>query len=287
MSITSASVRHEYFDLAYATEPASYYYLLLELDAQELKACWYHLSKNLVTGFAKYALGTGSPATVFAKLLADHPFLKSEFKQTIVAIRSGNYALIPKGYESADHKPLFEITNAFEADNQQLFSYELVNLKASVDFALDTELAKAIQRSFFHPVIVPHVAPRIENALNLLRSGQTKDLMIAHISGEHVDVLVFQNQKLTLANSFFQSGKEDIAYYILYCAEVLGLDPEHAQLSVSGNIGKRDATWALLADYWKLMDIEQRLEHVKVSPKLEAYPGGGFDYLTHYLLCAS
>lgn len=287
MSITSASVQYEYFDLAYATEPASYYYLLLELDAQELKACWYHLSKNLVTGFAKYALGTGHPATVFKKLLVDHPFLKSEFKQTIVAVRSNNYTLIPRGYESPDHKPLFEITNTFEPAAQRLLSYELINLKASVDFAIDTELAEAIHRSFFHPLIVPHVAPRIENALNLLRNGQTKDLMIAHISGEHVDVLVFQDQKLTLANSFFQSGKEDIAYYILYCGEVLGLDPEQAQLSISGNITAGDATWALLADYWTLIDVEQRLEHVKVSPKLDTYPPGNFDYLTHYLLCAS
>jgi len=287
LSAATASAQREFFDLAYSSEPASYYYLLLEIDARQLKACWYHLSKNLVTGFASYPLDSEHPGKLFAKLLSDHPFLKSEFKQTVITVRSHNYALIPKTHESPDRQALFEITNTFQPENQVLLSHDLINLKASVNFAIGTEWAEVIRHTFFHPVIVPHIAPRIENALNTLKSGETKDMVLAHVSPEHVDVLVFRDQKLCLANAFFQSGKEDIAYYLLYCCEVLGVDPERVPLHISGETERGSGTWSLLSDYWKHFSAAQRLEYVKVSPKLDGYPAAGFDYITQNLLCAS
>lgn len=287
MSVQAVSTKREYFDLRYSSEPASYYYLLLEIDGRQLKAGWYHLSKNLVTGFANYPLNTEKGAVAFAKLLADHPFLKSEFKQTIVTVRSDNYSLIPKGHDEPDLKALFEVTNSFDAGQQILVSRELINLKATLSFALDTTLAETIRQSFFHPVIVPHLTPRIESVLNLLKSRSSEEFVTIHVSLEHVDIMVYQGRKLVLANSFFQSGKEDIAYYVLYCSEVLGINTETVELCISGEVEIADECWQLLSSYWRRITLDPGLSHVQVSDQLDMYPKGHFDYITHHLLCAS
>lgn len=287
LSIATHSSTKEFFDLTFSNEPASYYFLVLEADELWLRACWYHQSKNLITGYAEYPLKTGHLKDALESLLKDHPFLNSEFHQTIVSVRTSNYVLVPRSMEGTDHEALFTTTNTFDRDKEVLLTYPLVNLRAHVLFGLEQETQHALKSAFFHASIVPHVAPRIEDAYNRMKSGSLKNLVLTHVSADHVDVIAFMDQKLVLTNSFFQHGKEDIAYYVLYSAEVLGIHPEEVTLSVSGQIAIGDEVWQMLSSYWKKIELANALEHVTVSTKLEHYPKAKFDYLTQSLLCAS
>lgn len=287
MSITVPSSQKEFFDLTFSNEPPSYYFLILEWDQLELRACWYHQNKNLVTGFASYALKAGSLTDALKSLLNEHSFLHSEFQQTIISVRSSNYSIVPRSLTTTNQEELFQTTNEFDADRETLLTYPLVNLRANVVYALDEDVQKTLQEQFFHAVLVPHVAPRIEASFNRMKASGLSTLMLAHVSQEHIDVIAFDHDKLVLSNSFYQQGKEDIAYYVLYSAEVLGINPEQVTLTLSGDVSLGDEAWKMLSSYWKTMELAQAAPHVTISEKLENYPKASFDYLTQSLLCAS
>ncbi len=276
----------EFFDLTYSDEPASYYILSLEIDDNGVKAFWYHRNKNLVTGFAEYPFQKGSIKEAIQNLVQEHPFLRSDFEQTIVSIRTENFALIPNIIESSEDLDLFQVTNEFNGETDSLRSYSLINLKARILFSISKELEEAIYKAFIHVNIIPHVAPRIEFALNDLKSKIASELILAHISSDRVDVLIFRNNKLALCNSFYQTSKEDLVYYTLYCAEILEITPQKHHLVLSGDIAIGDENWKVISSYWKKLKIASGLENIDVSNQLNITENARFDYLTHSLLCA-
>jgi len=273
----------EFFDLTFSEEPASYYHLLVTIDQHWLHAAWYHSTKNLITGYARYPF-RGS----LQSLLKEHPYLASEFKEVIVTIQAENYLVYPKHVLDGSNPNIFRLTNTFEEDSQSLLTEELVSLQASISFTAPTDLVNEIYTHFKHVRILSHVHPRIEQEYNTVRSSQrNRPIFSAHIWNDQIDLRAYKEGKIYLANSYFQSGKEDVAYYVLYACELLEIDPEEAKLVFSGDIEMGDPTWELLSKYWKEMEIVAPLENISISDKLREISHPRYDYLTHSLLCVS
>jgi hypothetical protein len=62
--------------------------------------------------------------------------------------------------------------------------------------------------------------------------------VFVHFSDSKFELVVIQNQKLLLFNSFDYQTKEDFIYYLLFTAEQLNLNPEHFRLQLLGNISE-------------------------------------------------
>ncbi len=273
----------EYFDLSFSEEPASYYYLLLTIDQEWVHAAWYHSTKNLITGFARYPNQNSLKG-----LIEQHPYLRSEFKEVIAGVQNENYLVYPKHVLDATNPNIFQLTNAFNEDHESLMNGELVSLQASIAFAAPSDLITEIYNAFKHVKVISHVHPRIEQEFNAWKKTRTGSPMLSvHVWNDQLDIRAYKDGKIYLANTYFQSGKEDIAYYVLYASELLEIDPEGAQLSLSGSVEIGDPAWTLLAQYWKKMEIAQPLENIKISESLSDFSHSRFDHLTHALLCVS
>lgn len=62
--------------------------------------------------------------------------------------------------------------------------------------------------------------------------------VFAHFSKGKFEIVVVQNQKLILFNSFDYQTKEDFLYYLLFTAEQLMLNPETFKLTLLGDISE-------------------------------------------------
>lgn len=60
--------------------------------------------------------------------------------------------------------------------------------------------------------------------------------MFVHFHLCYFEIIVVQNQHLLLFNSFEYRTPEDFAYYLLFAAEQLNLNPEHFKLELLGDI---------------------------------------------------
>lgn len=73
--------------------------------------------------------------------------------------------------------------------------------------------------------------------------------MFVHLTESHFEIVVVQNQKLHLYNSFEYKTPEDFIYYILFTAEQLQLNPEHFKLELLGKISEDDELFKIAFKY--------------------------------------
>lgn len=70
-----------------------------------------------------------------------------------------------------------------------------------------------------------------------------------YVSDAHFEIVIIQNQKLLLFNSFDYKTPEDFIYYLLFTAEQLHLNPENFKLRLLGKIVEGDALYAIAYKY--------------------------------------
>jgi len=73
--------------------------------------------------------------------------------------------------------------------------------------------------------------------------------MIVHFNPGHFEIIVIQNQKLLLFNSFEYKTPEDFIYYLLFTAEQLNMNPESFTLELLGAISKEDDFYKIAFKY--------------------------------------
>ncbi len=105
--------------------------------------------------------------------------------------------------------------------------------------------------------------------------------MFVHLKEGHFEIIVVQNQKLLLFNSFEHTSPEDLIYYILFTAEQLNLNPESFKLEFLGNINEEDDNFKIAYKYIRnvsLMDTTDLLTKNSFSKA---------DNLKHFILFQS
>jgi len=276
----------EHFDLSYSNEPADIYILILEIGEKTLKACWYHKSKNLITGFGSYDLSDGITESSIKRIQSQHPYLASPFSECLCVLNSRNYTIAPTDASIEDGKKILSISNEID-DDSEMVRHKLLNTKGQILQVADTRTLSTLDKAFPNIKFISCLGGRIESAINQTRKSQNKSSFIAHIDSTDLHIIAIENSALQLANSFFQTGKEDIAYYLLFVAESLGLNPEQIPLTLSGNVSIGDEIWNTLSDYWKDISIESVLENIIINQNIDSRHKAKYDYLSHHLLCAS
>lgn len=87
----------------------------------------------------------------------------------------------------------------------------------------------------------------IKNILSL--EEHQNETVYLNVFNHHFDMVVMKNNKLILCNSFHYSAPEDFAYYVLFVAEQLKLDPEKFRLIFLGNISESSEIYKMCYTY--------------------------------------
>ena len=97
----------------------------------------------------------------------------------------------------------------------------------------------------------------VSKLLDLSKNKEERKMFV-HVSESHFEIVVVQNQKLHLFNSFEYKTPEDFIYYILFTAEQLQLNPENFKLEFLGSIIESDAFYQIAYKYIRnisLLDV--------------------------------
>src|SRR5690606_36240548 len=104
-------------------------------------------------------------------------------------------------------------------------------------------------------VLVPRLLDRTKNT--------EEKTMFVHVWDRCFEIIVAQNQKLLLYNAFDYRTAEDFLYYILFCAEQLGLNPESLRLEMLGNSRHETPEFELTYRYVRNVSLLQPDDTVK------------------------
>ena len=97
----------------------------------------------------------------------------------------------------------------------------------------------------------------VSKLLDLSKNKEERKMFV-HVNESHFEIIVVQNKKLHLFNSFEYKTPEDFIYYILFTAEQLQMNPENFNLDFIGSITESDAFYQIAYKYIRnisLMDV--------------------------------
>lgn len=120
----------------------------------------------------------------------------------------------------------------------------------------------------------------VQKLLDLSKNNDEKQVFV-HFEDQKFEIVVAQNQKLLLFNSFEIQTKEDFIYYLLFTAEQLQLNPENFKLQLLGNIDQESAYYDIAYRYVRhvsLLDVSNLQQFNSFSKT---------DNLKHFILFQS
>jgi len=210
---------------------------------------------------------------LFAEAFQNNPELKASYDEVVV-IHSNNLST-------------FVPTALF--DEEYLGSYLQFNTKVfETDFFAYDELGNYEMNNVYIPYVnmnnffidqfgtfdYKHANTVLAKKLLDISKNNEESKMFVHVSDTHFEILVIQNQKLQLYNTFDYKTPEDFIYYILFTAEQLHLNPESFKLELLGKIAEDDALYNIAYKYIRntnLFDVSFMQSNLTDSEKREHF----------------
>jgi hypothetical protein len=217
---------------------------------------------------------------LYWKAFNDYPELKEKYDEVIVLHDSNLDTFVPTA--------LF--------DEEFLGSYLQYNTKVfETDFfAFDTLLNYEMNHVFIPYVNInnflfdqfstfnyKHVNTILVSKLLELSKNNDEKQVYVHFSKNKFEIVVVQNQKLLLYNSFDFITPEDFIYYLLFTTEQLNLNPEHFKVQLLGLISDDSELFEIAYKYIRnvsLLDVSNNANKNGLSK---------VDNLKHFILLQS
>ncbi len=236
--------------------------LSIQVSLTGLSFCCFDTLNNTVTSFNEVHFDTFHKATkiedLFADAFRDHPELNDSYDEILVIHNNNLSTFVPE--------PLF--------DENFLGSYLQYNTKVfETDFFAFDEISNYQMNAVYIPYVninnffidqfgafdYKHANSILVSKLLIASKNKDAKKMFVHINAGHFEIIVVQNQKLLLFNSFDYNTPEDFLYYILFTAEQLNLNPENFALELIGNINTESDYFKIAYKYIRnvsLIDVE-------------------------------
>lgn len=183
-----------------------------------------------------------------------HDELTKSYDEIVVLHENNLSAFVPKAFFDEDYKGSYlqYNTKVFETDfftYDSLDNYEMVNVYVpyvNINNYLIDQFG-TFEYKHFSSVLVSKL-------LNLSKNDESKTMYV-HVSKYHFEIVVIQNQKLLLYNSFEYKTPQDFIYYILFTAEQLYMNPENFKLKLSGEIAEHNPLYVSAYQYIRNIEL--------------------------------
>jgi hypothetical protein len=239
----------------------NYKKLSIQVALNGLSFCCFDTLNNTISSFNEVRFDLFQKTTktedLLANALIDFPELKNSYDEILVIHNNNLSTFVPES--------LF--------DENFIGSYLQYNTKVfETDFFAFDEIANCQMNTVYIPYVninnffidqfgtfdYKHASTiLVSKLLNGSKNNSEKKVFV-HFHSGHFEIIVVQNQKLLLFNSFEYATPEDFLYYILFTAEQLGLNPEEFPLQFIGKIDIESEFFQLAFKYIRnisLLDV--------------------------------
>jgi hypothetical protein len=200
---------------------------------------------------------TSKVEDLYWKAFNDNPELKEKYDEVIVLHDSNLATFVPTALFDEDFlgSYLQYNTKVFETD---FFAFDsLLNYEMNHVFIPFANINNYLldQFSTFN---YKHVNTILVSKLLELSKNNDEKQVFVHFSKNKFEIVIVQNQKLLLFNSFDFVTKEDFIYYLLFTTEQLNLNPENFKVQLLGLISEESELFEIAYKYVRnvsLLDV--------------------------------
>ncbi|MCG9793638.1 DUF3822 family protein [Flavobacterium algicola] len=236
--------------------------LSIQVSLSGLSFCCFDTLNNTISSFNELLFDTIDKGVkiedLFSEAFQKHPELKQDYDEVSIIHYNNLSTFVPTA--------LF--------DENFLGSYLQYNTKV---FDTDFFAFDEIETYDINTVYIPYVNMNnyfidkfgafdykhantilLTRLMQLSKNNDSKTMWV-HFAKGHFEIVVIQNQKLLLFNSFEYATAEDFLYYLLFTAEQLNMNPENFALELIGDIHTDSAFYKIAYKYVRninLIDVE-------------------------------
>jgi len=248
--------------------------LSIQVSLSGLSFCVLESNSNSVTYFKQFKFDKkNTPAEVLTQLalcLDTEEELQPNFQNINVIHENELSALVPKSLFNEEHLADYLKFSTKILDTDYI-SYDEVIVNESFNVYVPYVNINNFLYERFGRFIFKHYSTiLIETILNLEKSSTSK--MYVHVSDFHFEIVIVENKKLKLYNTFEYHTKEDFIYYILFTAEQLQLNPEEFPLILMGKITAGDELYTITYNYVRHVEIlvNKNSVNIEIVPELQS-----------------
>jgi len=165
--------------------------------------------------------------------LEQEPILKRNFKQTQIIYQSEKKTVIPEQFYSNNSvSDLYSTSNKIESNEFLCINKEPYS-GSIIIFSIASDLHQFLTKTFKNCRIVSSIIPLIH--YTAIKEGNTKTrILIDNSPKSFFDIIIYEEEKLLLANTQHYVKDIDIAYYILNTIHTLNIDIHNCELIFTG-----------------------------------------------------
>ncbi len=195
----------------------------------------------------------------YSRAFAEHEELSHRYDEVVVTHGNGLSTFVPRA--------LFDehFAGSYLQYNVKVFETDLVAFDEMPNYEMNNVYLPFAGINHFLGLKFGNIDYKHSSSIlvsRLLDSSKNIDekQVFAHFGDQRFELVVVQNQKLLLFNSFDYRTKEDFIYYLLFSAEQLNLNPEFFKLQLLGDISEEDDCYRIAYTYVRnvsLLDVSR------------------------------
>jgi len=210
------------------------------------------------------------------QVLNEYSWLKGNFHSVRIIVENNLCTMVPAVFfDPAEKGKYLSFTVEYEASS--IVGYDHV---ASLDLysvyifpgRFHSNFMQTLPSARIQHISTALIESILGNYKNLMRDRQ----VFIHVRKENFDLVVFDNRQLSYFNAFSYSVPEDLAYYVIFVFEQLGLNPEETSVILMGKPDRNSPEYDLLYKYIRNLSTATRNEACTYSYVFRDVPGQAF-----------
>ena len=208
--------------------------------------------------FAEITEKGKDPFRILRVTAASNAILQSPFEETFCIWDTPQYTLLPSAVFNEENRSQFWKLNFGESDVQNLsFFSDRLKLPDVVNiYAVPAEFATLLKEIFPSIQFINQQSVQIIDSL-FENKKENNSQVCLQVHWDFFDVLVLQQGKIILANSYPFQNKDEFLYFSINLFEQLRLDPHSTEIILSGEIDEKDEKTVALRKYIRTVDFKK------------------------------
>ena len=201
-------------------------------------------------------------------LLESLESLKKSFHQVRIAVEYAKSTLVPEAFFEETDKDAWIRFNHPVTDYELCRADRLPSAAAVMLYAVPLDILPVIAAAFPEATVCNASGQLIKCLISETKEAARDGVLYAHVKGAWVELIYLEDGKLKFFNIFSYQTREDLAYYVIFVIEQLGLNPDTTVLVLLGDIERESDHFELLYRYIRnirLVDNSIMLEPVQIT----------------------
>lgn len=278
------------FDDSFSIHSSRNYCLSILVARHSFSYCISRPADNFVLGLETHSFpvsDTHLPASgdvrvwsnQLTALLGSLESLKKSFLKVRIAVEYAKSTLVPEALYAEADNDLWITFNHPVAGYENCRTDLLPSAAAMMLYAFPGGILSVLSTAFPVAEIYNASGQLIRSLLSATKEAARDGVLYAHVKGSLLELVYLEEGKLKFFNIFSYHTREDLAYYVIFVIEQLGLNPDTTVLVLLGDIEQESDHYELLYRYIRnirLIDDSIMLQSGQIT--------GGIPFHTYFNL---